>query len=61
MFALAAACAAVFYLLDYRLLRWRIEGKEVDGDRVWKNLRRFSSWMFAGCAAGAFADSAWMQ
>ena len=61
MFALAAACAAVFYLLDYRLLRWRIEGKEFDGDRVWKNLRRFSSWMFAGCVAGAVAYSAWMQ
>ncbi len=61
MFALAAVCAAVFYLLDYRLLRWRIAGKEVDGDRVWKNLRRFSSWMFAGCVAGAVAFAAWMQ
>ena len=40
------------YLLDYRLLLWRLSGKEVDGDRVWKNLRRFSGWMFASCLAG---------
>jgi hypothetical protein len=39
-------------LLDYRLLLWRRSGKEVDGDRVWKNLRRFSGWMFASCVAG---------
>jgi hypothetical protein len=24
----------------------------VDGDRIWKNLRRFSGWMFASCVAG---------
>ncbi len=47
--------SAIFFLLDYRLLLWRRSGKEVDGDRVWKNLRMFSSWMCAGCLAGAIA------
>ncbi len=45
--------SAIFFSLDYRLLLWRRCGKEVDGDRVWKNLRMFSSWMCAGCLAGA--------
>jgi hypothetical protein len=40
------------YLLEYRLLRWRLSGKEVDGDRIWKNLRRFSGWTCAGSVAG---------
>ena len=48
----AAVFSAVFFLLDYRLLRWRLSGKGVHGDRVWKHLRRFSGWMFAGSTAG---------
>ncbi len=40
------------YLLEYRLLRWRLSGKEVEGDRIWKNLRQFSAWTCAGCVAG---------
>jgi hypothetical protein len=36
--AFAAVFSATFFLLDYRLLLWRRSGKEVDGDRVWKNL-----------------------
>ncbi len=46
-----------FFLLDYRLLLWRRSGKEVEGDRVWKNLRRFSGWMFASCVAGILTFS----
>ena len=49
--------SAAFFLLDYRLLLWRRSGKEVDGDRVWKNLRRFSGWMCAGCVAGLITFS----
>ncbi len=47
--------SATFFLLDYRLLLWRRSGeksKEVDGDRVWKDLRMFSGWMCAGCVTG---------
>ena len=61
IFASAAVFSAVCYLLEYRLLRWRRTGKEVKGDRIWKNLRRFSGWMCAGCIAGTIAFSAWMQ
>ncbi len=61
IFASAAVLSVICYLLEYRLLRWRRAGKEVKGDRIWKNLRRFSGWMCAGCAAGAVAFSAWMQ
>jgi hypothetical protein len=39
-------------LLEYRLLRWRLSGKEVEGDRIWDNLRGYSGWMCAGCLAG---------
>ena len=56
--------SSVFFLLDYRLLLWRRSGeksKEVDGDRVWKNLRRFSGWMCAGCVAGVVAFSLLLQ
>ena len=52
---------AVVYLLEYRLLRWRLSGKEVEGDRIWKNLRRFSAWTCAGCVAGAVTCSLLMQ
>ncbi len=51
---------AVVYLLEYRLLRWRLSGKEVEGDRIWKNLRRFSGWTCAGSVAGVATFSAWM-
>jgi hypothetical protein len=50
--ACAAVFSATFFLLDYRLLRWRLSGKDVHGDRVWNHLRRFSGWMFGGSAAG---------
>ncbi len=53
--------SATFYLLDYRLLLWRRSGKEVDGDRIWKNLRLFSGWMCAGCVAGVATFSANMM
>jgi hypothetical protein len=49
--------SAIVYLLEYRLLRWRLIGKEVEGDRIWKNLRRFSGWTCVGCIAGAVAFS----
>jgi hypothetical protein len=52
MFALASVLSAVFFLLDYRLLLWRRRGVEVDGDRIWNDLRLFSGWMCAGCVAG---------
>jgi hypothetical protein len=61
MYALAAVVSAIVYLLEYRLLRWRLSGKEVEGDRIWKNLRRFSGWMCAGCVSGAVASFLWMQ
>ena len=57
----AAVISAICWLLDYRLLRWRIIGKEVEGDKIWKNLRRFSGWTCAGCIAGAVACIAFMQ
>jgi hypothetical protein len=57
----AAVISAVCFLLDYRLLRWRISGKEVDGDKIWKNLRRFSGWACAGCVMGAASCFAFMQ
>ena len=53
MFSLAAVVSAIVYLLEYRLLRWRLSDKEVEGDRIWKNLRRFSGWMCAGSIVGA--------
>ncbi len=53
--------SAICYLLDYRLLMWRRSGKDVDGDRVWKNLRRFSSWMCAGSLAGVATFALLMQ
>lgn len=59
--AFAAVPSATFFLLDYRLLRWRRIGKEVEGDRIWKNLRRFSGWMCAGCVTGIVAFASWMQ
>ena len=52
---------ATCYLLEYRLLLWRRSGKEVEGDRIWKNLRRFSGWTCAGCIAGAVGFSLRMQ
>ena len=33
----------------------------MDGDRIWKNLRRFSGWMFVGCVAAAVAFCLNMQ
>jgi hypothetical protein len=53
--------SATFFLLDYRLLLWRRSGKKVEGDRIWKNLRRFSGWMFAGCVTGIVAFASWKQ
>ena len=50
-----------FFLLDYRLLRWRLSGKDIVGDRIWNDLRLFSGWMCAGCVAGVAAFSGWMQ
>jgi hypothetical protein len=55
--AFSALFSATFFLLDYRLLLWRRSGKQVDGDRVWKNLRRFSGCMFASCVAGIISFS----
>ena len=49
------------YLLEYRLLRWRLSGKEVEGDRIWKNLRRFSAWTCAGCVLGTAVFSMFLQ
>ncbi len=49
------------YLLERRLLLWRRAGKEVEGDRIWANLRLFSGWACAGCVAGSFAFSFLMQ
>jgi hypothetical protein len=61
MYALAAVVSAIVYLMEYRLLLWRLSGKEVEGDRIWKNLRRFSGWMCAGCVSGAVSSFLWMQ
>ncbi len=33
----------------------------MDGDRVWKNLRRFSGWIFASCVAGIVSFSCLLQ
>jgi hypothetical protein len=52
IFFVAAMLGATCYLLEHRLLLWRRSGKEVDGDRIWKDLRRFSGWMCAGCMTG---------
>ena len=62
-FAFGALLSAVFFLLDYRLLRWRLRGKEfeVTGDVIWKNLRRFSGWTCAGCVAGVALVSTFWQ
>ncbi len=57
----AAVLSAVFFLLDYRLLRWRLSGREVDGDRVWKNLRQFSGFLSVGCLSGVVAFSLLLQ
>ncbi len=54
---LSAAC----YLLNYRLLLWRRGDKEVVGDRIWKDLPRFSGWLCAGSAAGVVAFAFNMQ
>jgi hypothetical protein len=59
--AVAAVLSATFYLLDYRLLLWRRSGREVEGDRVWKDLRLFSGWMCAGCVAGVVTFSLFLQ
>ncbi len=48
-------------MLDYRLLHWRVSGKEVEGDRIWKNLRRFSGWTCAGCVLGTVVFSMFLQ
>jgi hypothetical protein len=61
VFALAAVLSALCYFLEYRLLLWRQRGKEVDGDRIWKNLRRFSGWISTGCLAGIVTFSLFMQ
>ncbi len=61
MYALAAVVSAIFFVLDYRLLQWRRSGKEVDGDRIWKNLRLFSGWTCAGCMAGAVSFALYLQ
>ncbi len=53
--------SAIVYLLEYRLLRWRLSGKEVEGDRIWKNLRGYSGWVCAGCLAGIITLSTRMQ
>ncbi len=57
----AVVVSAIVFLLEYRLLRWRLSGKEVEGDRIWKNLRRFSGWTCAGCIAGAATYSALVE
>ena len=61
VFSLASLLSGIVNLLEYRLLRWRLSGKEVQGDRIWKNLRRFSGWTCAGCVAGAVTCSVLMQ
>ena len=61
MYLLAAVLSAIFYLLELRLLRWRLHGKEVDGDSIWRNLRAFSGRMSTGCFAGVVAFSLQMQ
>ena len=61
LFACAAVVSAIVYLLDHRLLRWRLSGKEVEGDRIWKNLRRFSGWTCAGFIAGAVGFSSTLR
>ena len=33
----------------------------MEGDRIWKNLRRYSAWMFYGCIAGIISCSLYMQ
>ncbi len=59
LFTLGAVLCAAFFLLDYRLLLWRLRGKdfEVEGDMIWKNLRRFSGWTFAGFVSGVITFS----
>ena len=59
--ASAAVLSAIFFLLDYRLLRWRLSGREVEGDRVWKNLRQFSGFLSIGCLSGVVAFSLLLQ
>ncbi len=59
--AISAVVSAIVFLLDYRLLRWRLSGKEIEGDCIWKNLRRFSGWMCTGSLLGVFSYFAWMQ
>jgi hypothetical protein len=62
--AFGAVFSATFYLLDYRLLLWRRSGeksKEVDGDRVWKDLRLFSGWMCTGCVTGIISFLSFLQ
>ena len=60
--ALTAIFCAVFFALDYRLLLWRLKGEEdVEGDRIWKDLRKFCGWSFAGCVAGVAAFSLNME
>jgi hypothetical protein len=53
--------SAIVYLLDYRLLRWRLSGNEVEGDLIWKNLRRYCGWMFVSCIAGVITSILIMQ
>jgi hypothetical protein len=60
-FFTSAVSSAIVYLLEYRLLRWRLSGKEVEGDRIWDNLRGYSGWMCAGCLAGIITLSTRMQ
>jgi hypothetical protein len=59
--ALASLLSGIVYMLEYRLLRWRLSGKEVEGDHIWKNLRRFSGWTCTGCILGAITFSMFMQ
>jgi hypothetical protein len=61
MYSLTAVLSAIFYLLELRLLRWRLNGREIDGDRIWRNLRAFSGWVSAGCFAGVVAFSLQMR
>ncbi len=58
LFAFAAVASGICYGLQRRLLLWRRRGWEVVGDRIWQHLGEFSSWMCAGCVAGAVAFSA---
>ena len=48
-----------FTLLVHASFRshWRLNGKEVDGDSIWRNLRAFSGRMSTGCFAGVVAFS----